>query len=373
MLFFKGTPEHAELLLTTPQLMLWVVWGVEQGVEVGVCVGVSGGLVQVSNGGRGIHFGWIGVFSLEVLYAPETSMKKCGRGSAKGIHHWGTGTKLKVMFDNDFHPLGDEGSRLEGQLGTTLRNPHRVPLTYLDWNLVPEEIKSAIWKEIEDNIEDCPAEFQPVAMRSCNKLWKDHKAKTKDKYYTKHEEDPDILLKVPKRVLPDQWKELVSCWRTKDAKMSANGENTEKMSVFIKTRDENDPDVKAIVEEFNQNLAEIPESLQTTEFMVNLPGRHMPPLLPISMRSLGKFKACHSDKWYLVCYRVRMTSKMVTKVSLLCQHILHHLMDSSCTAITIMQFSAAVYVVLYCCYELIKDGSAVGVGCYLLLLRRSVD
>ncbi|KAG5565744.1 hypothetical protein RHGRI_001610 [Rhododendron griersonianum] len=132
-------------------------------------------------------------------------------------------------------------------------------------------------------------------MRSCNKLWKDHKAKTKDKYYTKHEEDPDILLKVPKRVLPDQWEELVSYWRTTDAKliatrnsknrewrgpdhrtgrthfsqirheMSANGENTDKMSVFIKTRDENDPDVKAVVEEFNQNLAEIPESLQTTE------------------------------------------------------------------------------------------------------------
>ncbi|KAF7138643.1 hypothetical protein RHSIM_Rhsim07G0167700 [Rhododendron simsii] len=28
--------------------------------------------------------------------------------------------------------------------------------------------------------------------------------------------------------------------------MSANGENTDKMSVFIKTRDENDPDVKAV-------------------------------------------------------------------------------------------------------------------------------
>lgn len=71
----------------------------------------------------------------------------------------------------------------------------------------------------QDNIEDCPVEFQPVAMRSCNKLWKDHKAKTKDKYYTKHEEDPDILLKVPKRVLPDQWEELVSYWRTTDAKV----------------------------------------------------------------------------------------------------------------------------------------------------------
>ncbi|KAF7138780.1 hypothetical protein RHSIM_Rhsim07G0167600 [Rhododendron simsii] len=157
--------------------------------------------------------------------APETSTKKCGGGSVKGIHRWGTGTKLKVMFDNDFQPLGDEGNRLKGQLGTMLRNPHRVPLTYLDWNSVPEEIKSAIWKEIED----CPAEFQPIAMRSCNKIWKDHKGKTKVKYYTKHDEDPNILLKVPKRVLPDHWKELVSYWRTKDAKLIAtrNSKNQE--------------------------------------------------------------------------------------------------------------------------------------------------
>ncbi|KAI8552073.1 hypothetical protein RHMOL_Rhmol06G0236100 [Rhododendron molle] len=153
-------------------------------------------------------------------------MKKCGRGSAKGIHHWRTGTKLKVMFDNDFQPLGDEGSRLKGQLGTMLRNPHRVPLTYVDWNSVPEEIKSAIWKEIE-----------LIATRnSKNREWRgpDHRTGRTHFSQIRHE-------------------------------MSANGENTDKMSVFIKTRDENDPDVKAVVEEFNQNLAEIPESLQTIE------------------------------------------------------------------------------------------------------------
>ncbi|XP_058190950.1 uncharacterized protein LOC131308153 isoform X2 [Rhododendron vialii] len=158
--------------------------------------------------------------------AHETSMKKCGRGSVKGIHQWGSGSKLKVMFDNDFQPLGDEGNKLKGQLGTMLRNPHRVPLTYLDWNSVPEEIKIAIWKEIE-----------LIATRnSQNRECRGPHHRTGRTHFAqiRHE-------------------------------MSANGENTDKMSVFIKTRDENDPDMKAVVEEFIQNLAEIPESLQTTE------------------------------------------------------------------------------------------------------------
>lgn len=80
--------------------------------------------------------------------APET-FKKCGQGSGKGIKNWGTGSKLKVMFDNDFQPLGIEGSQLKGQLGTMVRNPHQFSLTYLDWDSVPEGPKSAIWKEIE--------------------------------------------------------------------------------------------------------------------------------------------------------------------------------------------------------------------------------
>lgn len=227
--------------------------------------------------------------------APKTSKKNCGRGSAKGMKKWGTGVKLHVIFNEDYKPLGDEGTKLIGQLGIMVRNPHRVPLTYLDWNVVPEDIKSTIWKEIEDNVEDCPKEFQPVAMRACNKLWKDHKSKTKTNFYVKQKEDPNIQLKVPRRVLPDQWVELVSYWKTDEAKaialrnsinrewhgpahrtgrtsfaqirheMSALGEETDKMSVFTKTRDANDLDVQSIVKEFKDYLAQIPEPLQTTE------------------------------------------------------------------------------------------------------------
>ncbi|KAH7836263.1 hypothetical protein Vadar_034165 [Vaccinium darrowii] len=209
--------------------------------------------------------------------APDTTMKTRGRGCAKGMKKWDTGAKLHVMFDNNFEPLGEEGTLLKGQLGTIVRNPHRVPLTCLDWDAIPEDIKSTIWKEIEDYVVDCPEGFRPVVMRACKKLWKNHKGLTKKNFYTKHKDDPNILLKVPKRVLPDQWVELVSYWGTKAAmiianrnltnrgfcgpvhrtgrtpfyqirhEMSALGENTDKMSVFTKTRDENDPDVQSVL------------------------------------------------------------------------------------------------------------------------------
>ncbi|KAH7852615.1 hypothetical protein Vadar_027028 [Vaccinium darrowii] len=78
-----------------------------------------------------------------------------------------------------------------------------------------------IWKEIEDNVVDCPEGFRPVVMRACKKLWRNHKGLTKKLFYAKHKDDPNILLKVPKRVLPDQWVELVNYWGTKAAKTKA--------------------------------------------------------------------------------------------------------------------------------------------------------
>ncbi|KAI8535975.1 hypothetical protein RHMOL_Rhmol10G0218600 [Rhododendron molle] len=41
---------------------------------------------------------------------------------------------------------------------------------------------------LQDNVKDCPQGLYPVAMRACNKLWKDHKGKSnsKDNYYKPH-------------------------------------------------------------------------------------------------------------------------------------------------------------------------------------------
>ncbi|KAH7845077.1 hypothetical protein Vadar_006450 [Vaccinium darrowii] len=172
--------------------------------------------------------------------APETTMKRRGRGCAKGMKKWGTGAKLHVMFDNDFQPLGDEGTLLKGQLGTIVRNPHRVPLTYLDWDVVPEDVKNTIWKEIEWIVQ------KGFVQLSCVHIIADRNSKNRGFCGPAHRTGRTPFYQIRHE-------------------MSALGENTDKMSVFTKTRDENDPDMKSILEEFKKHLAEIPESLQTTE------------------------------------------------------------------------------------------------------------
>ncbi|KAH7849082.1 hypothetical protein Vadar_012749 [Vaccinium darrowii] len=142
---------------------------------------------------------------------PDPSTTNRGQGCAKRIKQWGTGTKLK------------------------------------------------------DNVMDCPEEFYSVAMSLCNKLWKDHKSKSKRIYYKPYIDDPNIDSKVPKDILPDQWADLVKYWRNKHVKMEAAGEAIDKMSVFMKTHDLNDPDVKEFVDDYNDRLSQIDEPLQTIE------------------------------------------------------------------------------------------------------------
>lgn len=89
---------------------------------------------------------------------------------------------LEVVFDDKFLLLNENGSKLKEQIGLIVHNPHRVPLTYLDWRAVPLDIKDVIWREIQDNVTDCPEGFYPVTMRACNKLWKDHKGESKNEF-----------------------------------------------------------------------------------------------------------------------------------------------------------------------------------------------
>ncbi|CAL5427673.1 unnamed protein product [Camellia sinensis] len=202
------------------------------------------------------------------------SSRRHGRGRAKGIKEWGTGAKLNVEFNAMFQPLNKLGRSFKGQLGQIVRNPHRVPLTYLSWGSVPEDIVEGIWKEVQDNLLYAPEGLKQVVIDSCNKLWKDHKHKTKTNHYKPFKNDPNINEKVPLDILPEQWRVMVEYWSSKDAmkiasrnsknrelrgpvhrtgrtpftdvrhKMMTDGESTNKMSVFMKTCMITDPDVK---------------------------------------------------------------------------------------------------------------------------------
>ncbi|KAG5561987.1 hypothetical protein RHGRI_004877 [Rhododendron griersonianum] len=214
------------------------------------------------------------------LTISKSSGSKHGRGKSLGIKGWGSGNKLKVQFDVNNKPLGDEGNSLTGQLGIMVRNSYRVPLTYLNWKSVPNHIKEGIWKEVQDNLEFYPDEYESVCMDSCRIIYKDNKAKIKADHYTSYmfsDADPNIALRVPDFVDPDQWKELVEYWQIEEVEaealhnkgnrswrgtphnigrtpfsqirydLAANGENLDKMSVYLQTRRQDNPEVKDIM------------------------------------------------------------------------------------------------------------------------------
>ncbi|KAL7198992.1 hypothetical protein ACSBR2_021308 [Camellia fascicularis] len=95
----------------------------------------------------------------------STTLTRRGRGFARGIKEWGTGTK------------------------------------------------------IQDNLVYCPDEFKEVCMRLCRTSWKDHKSKTKSKYWVPFKNDPDIASRVPSNIVPTQWRKLVQYWANKEVQV----------------------------------------------------------------------------------------------------------------------------------------------------------
>ncbi|GMP32789.1 hypothetical protein CsSME_00006388 [Camellia sinensis var. sinensis] len=145
----------------------------------------------------------------------STSTRR-GRGCAKGIKEWGTGKKLHIQFDGNYCPIGDNVAKLTTQLGIIVRNGNIVPLTFVDWNSVPDDIVDAIWKDVKDNLNICPEEYKPICMKNCNSIWKDHKNKLKAKYFKPRSSDPNLKDDVPMNVVPSQWEQLVEYWRTSE-------------------------------------------------------------------------------------------------------------------------------------------------------------
>lgn len=59
---------------------------------------------------------------------------------------------MKINFDSKFQPVGPGSVQLKSQLGLIMRDGHRIPLTYLDWKSVGDEIKEDIWDEVKVNL-----------------------------------------------------------------------------------------------------------------------------------------------------------------------------------------------------------------------------
>ncbi|XP_028052403.1 uncharacterized protein LOC114256910 [Camellia sinensis] len=121
--------------------------------------------------------------------------------SSQPTSEWGTGKKLHIQFDGNYCPIGDNVAKLTTQLGIIVRNGNIVPLTFVDWNSVPDDIVDAIWKDVKDNLNICPEEYKPICMRNCNSIWKDYKNKIKTKYFRPRSSDPNMKDDVPLHIV----------------------------------------------------------------------------------------------------------------------------------------------------------------------------
>ncbi|CAL5417898.1 unnamed protein product [Camellia sinensis] len=154
--------------------------------------------------------------SVSSPYIVSTTSTRRGRGFAQGIKEWGAGTKIQVKFDDKFQPIEDDGEKLKRQLGLIVRSGHRVPLTYLSWNVMHVDIKENIWQEVKDNLVYCPNEFKEVCMQLCRTSWKDHKSKTKSNYWVPFKNNPNIASKVLSNIVPTQRRKLMQYWASKE-------------------------------------------------------------------------------------------------------------------------------------------------------------
>ncbi|XXG62458.1 hypothetical protein AAC387_Pa05g0811 [Persea americana] len=166
-----------------------------------------------------------------------------GRGAARGIRMWNSGSLIDVEFDETYHPVVETLERM--------------------------------WKQVKDNLRACPELFRPVCMSKCRKMWKDHKNKVKMQHWKPHQDAHDVLERVPKGILPDQWPQLVRYWTSEEAKkrqlrmrnrtmqgpahrlgtrhitqvlheLLAEGGPVDRMSVWMRSRDPRHPEIAAI-------------------------------------------------------------------------------------------------------------------------------
>ncbi|THG17990.1 hypothetical protein TEA_011606 [Camellia sinensis var. sinensis] len=129
----------------------------------------------------------------------------------------------------------DNVAKLTTQLGIIVRNGNIVPLTFLDWNNVPDDIVDAIWKDVkwEEFVEYWRiSDAEKIATRN---------VKNRRAHGIAHTTGRTTFAQI-------------------QHEMSNKGESTDKMNVWLMTRRVDDPE-----DEFNRQLSMLPEDGQTLE------------------------------------------------------------------------------------------------------------
>ncbi|KAK9199557.1 hypothetical protein WN944_014749 [Citrus x changshan-huyou] len=226
----------------------------------------------------------------------DSTQARQARGPALGVAQWGSGKIMHLDFNSEWQVIGPNSNKFKTQLGIIARNGRKVPLTYVEWIDMPENILEDIWKEVKDNT-DAPEAYKSHCLRNIGKLWKNWKSRLKCDHYNNKTYVERIAF-TPPRVVAEQWRTLVAYWGTEEAKATAEknktnraqvssvhrtgrtsfaikreqmkkkGKRTDRISVFIETRSKPDgsiadPESVEIISQFHERLSQIPKEQQT--------------------------------------------------------------------------------------------------------------
>ncbi|KAF5952053.1 hypothetical protein HYC85_009997 [Camellia sinensis] len=150
--------------------------------------------------------------------ADSTSIKRKtrGRGPTRCLDVWNTEDKIPIATNALGQPIGLEAPKLVNFLGTMARNGHLAPLNYVDWRAFPDENKEKMWQQVQEKF-DIDPNSESWVLKSIGNKWKNWKALLKANHYNRHTTDEERLADRDERVLPDQWRILISFWNSKEA------------------------------------------------------------------------------------------------------------------------------------------------------------
>ncbi|PSS02901.1 Bromodomain-containing protein [Actinidia chinensis var. chinensis] len=147
----------------------------------------------------------------------STRRKTRGRGPTRCLDVWNSEGKLPIETNEFGQPIGLDAPKLINFLGTVARDGHISPLNYVDWRAVPDENKEKMWQIVQSKFEIDPTSKSWVLKSIANK-WRNWKANLKAFHYIPHKADEERLADRDERVLPDQWRILISFWNSEEAK-----------------------------------------------------------------------------------------------------------------------------------------------------------
>ncbi|MBA0760353.1 hypothetical protein Gotri_023102 [Gossypium trilobum] len=147
----------------------------------------------------------------------QFTKKRKGRGPTRCLflNDLADGERIFVRINKFGQPVGPNSSKLSSFLGTVARNGHRAPLNFIDWRALPDSYKDDMWEYTKFDIDPSGKSW---VMQSIATKWRDWKADLKATYYDSLNTDEERLKVSDPRVVPDQWRSLISYWNSEDTK-----------------------------------------------------------------------------------------------------------------------------------------------------------